>query len=85
MGRIDPKYLPLIADDWRYARLIKLSKRLLEERVAQPCGNCEQGRIMVRDENGDEYTVSSEACNGTSTAPTLADNEDNGQAGTGGR
>ncbi|GAA0500640.1 hypothetical protein [Streptomyces olivaceiscleroticus] len=82
MGWIDPKYIPVLQEDWRYTRLLNLTRRLLDERtVAVPTCSCNGGRITVRDEHGNETTVECDACHGTGQLPTYRDNEDDGQAG----
>lgn len=45
MGWVDREHIPTLEQDWRYGRLINLTRRLLEERVPA-CGNC-QGRGEV--------------------------------------
>ncbi|MEW2393028.1 hypothetical protein AB0933_32175 [Streptomyces venezuelae] len=80
MGWVDRKYIPVLAQDYRYARMLNLTRRLVEARVPA-CSNCVGGTITVRDADGNETVVDCDACGGTGTVGTLADNEDNGQAG----
>lgn len=83
MAWVDREHLPALEDDWRYARMINLTRRLLEAKVPA-CGNCSGGTITVRDADGNETTVECGECGGTGEVGTLADNEDNGEA-SGGR
>lgn len=82
MGWIDKEHIPALEQDWRYTRLINLTKRLLEEQVPK-CGNtgCNGGQITVRDDNGHETTMPCPACGGTGEVGNPVDNEDNGRAG----
>lgn len=95
MGWVDREHLPVLAEDWRYTRLINLTKRKLrvallrrlagdlkslEEQLATQC-TCNQGQVTVKDSDGNEYTVPCSACDGSGTIPAPEDNEDNGQAG----
>lgn len=82
MAWVDREHLPTLEQDPRYARLINLSKRLLEERVPA-CANCTGGAITVRDADGNETTVDCGECQGSGEVGTLQDNEDNGEAGGG--
>lgn len=82
MGWIDREHIPAIEQDDRYTRLINLTLRLLEERVPT-CGNCTSGQVTVQDADGNKTTMPCPQCEGTGTLPTRADNEDNGQAGSG--
>ncbi|MEU9194474.1 hypothetical protein [Streptomyces hundungensis] len=79
MGWVDPEYIPILQQDHRYARLLNLTRRLLEERVPR-CGNCIGGVITIRDDQGNETTVQCSNCQATAETGTLADNEDNGRA-----
>ncbi|QEU97591.1 hypothetical protein CP970_26585 [Streptomyces kanamyceticus] len=81
MGWVDREHIPTIEQDWRYTRLINMTKRLLEAKLAATCSNCTDGTITIRDGDGNETTIECTACGGTGMAPTLQDNEDNGQAG----
>ncbi|MEU6820887.1 hypothetical protein ABZ921_09675 [Streptomyces atriruber] len=78
MGWVDRQYIPAFEQDWRYARLLNLTKRLAEARVPA-CSNCVGGTITVRDSDGNETVVTCDACERTGEVGTLADNEDNGQ------
>ncbi|MEU7154710.1 hypothetical protein AB0B15_42930 [Streptomyces sp. NPDC045456] len=85
MGWVDPEHLPVLERDWRYTRMLNLTRRLLAERErAMPTCSCTGGQTTVRDEAGQEHTVPCEACDGTGVLPTYADNEDNGEADAGG-
>lgn len=77
MAWIDRAHLPALKDDWRYARMINLSRRLWEATMPA-CGNCSGRTIAVRAPDGNEATLDGEECGGTGEA--LADNEDNGRA-----
>ncbi|MYW62482.1 hypothetical protein GTY65_00035 [Streptomyces sp. SID8379] len=80
MGWVDREHIPALEQDWRYARLLNLTKRLLEAEVPK-CGNCQGGSITVRDADGNETTVPCGQCDGTGETGNPADNEDNGEAG----
>ncbi|MFI8872435.1 hypothetical protein [Streptomyces sp. NPDC055243] len=80
MAWVDREHIPALEQDYRYTRLINLSKRLLEAKVPA-CGNCVGGTITVRDADGNETSVQCDACGGTGVVGTLQDNEDNGEAG----
>ncbi|MGW5868801.1 hypothetical protein ACWFRJ_42405 [Streptomyces sp. NPDC055239] len=82
MAWVDRKHLKTLEEDWRYTRLINLTKRLLEAKVPA-CGNCVGGTITVKDHEGNETTVTCGECGGTGEVGTLADNEDDGEAGRG--
>lgn len=82
MGWIDREHIPAVEQDWRYGRLISLTKRLLEESVPK-CPNCNGGWTTVRDADGNEVSVQCVGCGGTGEQPTYADHEENGQAGGG--
>ncbi|WP_120727073.1 hypothetical protein [Streptomyces hundungensis] len=79
MGWVGPEYIPIRQQDHRYARLLKLTRRLLEERVPR-CGNRTGGAITIRDDQGNQTTVQCSNCQGTGETGTLPDNEDNGRA-----
>ncbi|MGW6023720.1 hypothetical protein [Streptomyces sp. NPDC055099] len=83
MGWVDREHIPMLQHDWRYSRLLNLTQRLLEDRVPK-CGNCVGGTITLRDDAGNETTVTCDGCGGTGEVGTPVDNEDNGQA-SGGR
>jgi hypothetical protein len=36
MGWVDPEHIPTLEQDWRYGRLINLTRRLLEAQPPQP-------------------------------------------------
>lgn len=80
MGWVDRQHIPALEQDWRYARLLNLTKRLAEAAVPA-CSNCVGGTITVRDTDGNETVVDCGSCGGTGEVGTLVDNEDNGQAG----
>ncbi|WP_428956175.1 hypothetical protein [Streptomyces sp. cg35] len=80
MGWVDPRYIPALEQDWRYGRLLNLTRRLLEARMPR-CGNCSGGTITVRDADGNETTVQCGQCGGTGEIGTPVDNEDDGRAG----
>lgn len=80
MAWVDREHIPALEQDHRYARLLNLSKRLLEEHVPA-CGNCIGGTITVQDGDGNETTVDCGQCGGSGEVGILQDNEDNGQAG----
>ncbi|WP_306317269.1 MULTISPECIES: hypothetical protein [unclassified Streptomyces] len=82
MGWVDPQYIRVLMDDDRYTRLLNLTRRLLENRMPK-CGNCQNGQITIRDDDGNETTVTCDACGGEGQVPTRADNPDDGQAGGG--
>ncbi|MFB7747673.1 hypothetical protein [Streptomyces sp. NPDC056132] len=83
MGWVDREHIPTLQQDWRYGRLLNLTRRLLEERVPQ-CGNCADGTITVTDGAGNTTPMTCGLCQGTGETPTPVDNEQNGQA-SGGR
>ncbi|MFJ2774783.1 hypothetical protein [Streptomyces sp. NPDC087300] len=80
MAWVDKEQVPALEQDWRYTRLLNLTRRLLEDRM-RACGNCCDGQITVRDDDGSETTVDCDACGGTGEVGALADNEDDRQAG----
>ena len=80
MAWVDREHIPALEGDHRYARLINLSKRLLEERVPAR-GNRVGGTITMRDTDGNETTVDCGECGGSGEVGTMADNEENGEAG----
>ncbi|MFH9073208.1 hypothetical protein [Streptomyces alboflavus] len=79
MGWVDREHIPTLEGDWRYARLINMTKRLLEQ-CMPVCGNCSGGTVTIVDDDGNTTVVVCDACDGTGEVGTLADNEDNGQA-----
>ncbi|MFH8613062.1 hypothetical protein ACH4D5_36900 [Streptomyces sp. NPDC018029] len=79
MAWVDREHIPALEKDHRYARLLNLTKRLLEDDVPA-CGNCTGGTITVQDADGNETTVDCQACVGCGEVGTLQDNEGNGQA-----
>ncbi|WP_069883496.1 hypothetical protein [Streptomyces luteocolor] len=80
MGWVDRQHIPALQQDWRYTRLLNLTRRLLEERMPA-CGNCTDGEITVVDGDGNETSVQCDACGGTGEVGAMADNEDDGEAG----
>jgi hypothetical protein len=82
MSWVDREHIPALEQDWRYGRLINLTRRLLEERVPT-CGNCQGGQITVKDADGNETTILCGQCQGRGEVGNPVDNEDNGQAGGG--
>lgn len=80
MAWVDREHIPVLEQDYRYTRLLNLTRRLLEAEVPV-CGNCSGGTITVRDDDGNEITVDCDACGGTGEVGTMQDNEDDGQAG----
>ncbi|GAA1887867.1 hypothetical protein GCM10009837_07100 [Streptomyces durmitorensis] len=80
MAWVDRRHIPALEQDHRYGRLLNATKRLLEEHVPA-CGECTGGTKTVRDADGNETIVDCLACGGTGEVGTMADNEDNGQAG----
>lgn len=83
MGWVDKEHIPALQQDWRYTRLLNLTRRLLEARMPA-CTNCSGGTITVKDADGNETTLDCTACDGTGEIPNPVDNEDDGQA-SGGR
>jgi transcription elongation factor Elf1 len=80
MSWVDPEHIPTLQQDWRYTRLLNLTQRLLEETVPK-CGNCQGGKVTVKDADGKETTVNCGACGGSGETGNPVDNEDNGRAG----
>jgi hypothetical protein len=80
MGWVDREHIPALEQDWRYSRLINLTRRLLEAKVPA-CGNCQGGEIRVKDADGNETVILCGACGGSGEVGTPADNEDDGRAG----
>ncbi|WP_420032280.1 hypothetical protein ACN2WE_05300 [Streptomyces sp. cg28] len=82
MGWVDREHIPALEQDWRYARLLNLTRRLLEAQVPT-CQNtgCNGGQITVKDTQGHETTVQCDACGGSGEVGNPVDNEENGQAG----
>ncbi len=84
MGWVDREHIPALQQDWRYSRLLNLTRRLLEARVPKcPNPECNGGQITMRDADGRETTLSCGACGGTGEVGAPVDNEDNGRAGGG--
>ncbi|MFI6879862.1 hypothetical protein ACIBL6_41115 [Streptomyces sp. NPDC050400] len=82
MGWVDRERIPTLEQDWRYGRLINLTRRLLEARMPA-CTNagCQGGQITVQDQDGNETTVVCDVCGGSGEVGVPADNEDDGRAG----
>lgn len=65
MGRVDLEYIPVLEQDWRYARLLHLTRQLLCERKGQEtarisrCPHCQDGKATV-----DGHSVDCGACAG---------------------
>ena len=84
MGWVDKQHIPALEQDWRYGRLINLTRRLLEAKVPK-CGNtgCNGGQITITDDHGNQTTTPCPACGGSGETGTPVDNEDDGRAGGG--
>ncbi|MYY79727.1 MULTISPECIES: hypothetical protein [unclassified Streptomyces] len=80
MAWVDREHIPVLEQDWRYGRLLNLTRRLLEAPVPA-CTNCNGGTITVQDGDGNETTVECGECGGTGEVGVPQDNEDDGQAG----
>ncbi|QES25865.1 hypothetical protein DEJ47_04810 [Streptomyces venezuelae] len=78
----DREHIPALEQDWRYTRLLNLTRRLLDAPVPA-CGNCTGGTITVQDADGNETTIDCGECGGSGEVGAMVDNEDDGQAGGG--
>ncbi|MEU4178148.1 hypothetical protein [Streptomyces sp. NPDC026589] len=78
MGWADREYIPVLEQDWRYTRLLQLTRQLLCEQEGQEttrmfwCPHCQDGKITV-----DGHSVDCGACAGTGDPPAQpADSEE---------
>lgn len=78
MGWVDLEYIPVLEQNWRYTRLLHLTRQLLCEREGQEkarisrCPHCQDGKVTV-----DGHSVDCGACAGTGDAPAQpADSEE---------
>lgn len=75
----DRRHTPALEQDWRYTRLLNLTK---DPGVDMPAGeDCDATTVTVRNAAGNETSIDRLTYGGAGDAGTLPDNEDDGQTG----